>query len=95
MPADGVDDGGLVDLCVGVNPADHLDGLWRGGRVGPSVRGRVGSRIPARRTDTTVMGPPRSSSYEVTIAEPVHAMAPLGRPTIQSEDSRSVNRGSR
>jgi hypothetical protein len=40
------------------------------------------------------MGPPRSSSYEVTIAEPVRAMAPLGRSTIQSEDSQSVNRGS-
>ena len=27
VPADGVDDGGLVDVGVGVDPADHLDGL--------------------------------------------------------------------
>jgi hypothetical protein len=26
VPADGVDDGGLVDVGVGVDPADHLDG---------------------------------------------------------------------
>ncbi|GAA1003672.1 hypothetical protein GCM10009576_096930 [Streptomyces rhizosphaericus] len=33
MPADGVDDGGLVDIGVGVDPADHFDGLWHGGRL--------------------------------------------------------------
>ncbi|WP_234389131.1 hypothetical protein [Streptomyces sp. AS58] len=27
VPADGVDDGGLVNVGVSVDPADHLDGL--------------------------------------------------------------------
>ncbi|WP_339135136.1 AsnC family transcriptional regulator [Streptomyces sp. f51] len=37
------------------------------------LRGCGLARAPARRMDTTVMGPPGSSSYEVTIAEPVRA----------------------
>ncbi|AWZ06356.1 hypothetical protein DRB96_25330 [Streptomyces sp. ICC1] len=47
-----------------------------------------------RQTDTTVMGPLESSFYEVTIAGRYTQWHPLGRSTIQSEDSRSVNRGS-
>ncbi|MFE6554281.1 hypothetical protein ACFVHS_38725 [Streptomyces sp. NPDC057746] len=47
-----------------------------------------------QRTDTTVMGPRGSRFYEVTIADRYTRVAPPGWSTIQSEDSRSVNRGS-
>jgi hypothetical protein len=47
----GVDHGGLVDVGVGVDPADHLDELCHGGRVAPLARGiRVRTHRPGGRT---------------------------------------------